>query len=135
MSCQDNFRGTSKVNSSTQQNDSQSFMVYFYPVFYGQNFQYVSIIVDLSTLQELSAEDRSAYILMQRIMPGLQTSVMTRQGQLKVLQGGFLQPIPNTQSVRNVPGLMLTYSREMKIWKRAAGCSCLNRDPQINQHP
>ena len=77
------------MNSSTIKNDSQSFMVYFYPVFYGQNFQYVSIIVDLSTLQELSAEDRSAYILMQRIMPGLQTSVMTRQGQLKVLQGDF----------------------------------------------
>ena len=36
-------------------------------------------------LKELSAEDRSAYILMQRIMPGLQASVMTRQGQLQVM--------------------------------------------------
>lgn len=36
-------------------------------------------------LKELSREDRGAYILMQRIMPGLQPSVMTRQGQLKVM--------------------------------------------------
>ena len=35
--------------------------------------------------EELSQEDRGAYILMQRIMPGLQPSVMTRQGQLKAV--------------------------------------------------
>lgn len=41
---------------------------------------------DVATkLKELSREDRGAYILMQRIMPGLQPSVMTRQGQLKVM--------------------------------------------------
>jgi len=39
-------------------------------------------------LEELSREDRGAYILMQRIMPGLQPSVMTRQGQLKAVGGG-----------------------------------------------
>lgn len=38
-------------------------------------------------LKELSVEERSAYILMQRILPKLQASVMTRAGAAQVLPG------------------------------------------------
>jgi len=65
-------------------------MMYFYPVFLWTQKQTVCFNHTIWTLfktQELSAEDRSAYILMQRIMPGLQASVMTRQGQLQVQPG------------------------------------------------
>ncbi|CAE7800500.1 GSH2 [Symbiodinium sp. CCMP2592] len=36
-------------------------------------------------LKELTPEERSAYILMQRILPGLQPSVMTREGKVQVM--------------------------------------------------
>lgn len=40
--------------------------------------------------QEFSEEELGAYILMQRIMPGQQLSVMTRQGQLQAAAVAFL---------------------------------------------
>ncbi|CAJ1351905.1 unnamed protein product [Effrenium voratum] len=49
----------------------------------GHNFYGKDVAVKL---KELSPQERSAYILMQRILPGLQESVMTRQGQLKVME-------------------------------------------------
>jgi glutathione synthase len=43
---------------------------------------------DVATkLKELSGEERGAYILMQRILPKLQTSVMTRAGTVQVMPG------------------------------------------------
>lgn len=77
--------------------------------------------------QELSAEDRSAYILMQRIMPGLQASVMTRQGQLQVQPG----LIPMSEHPKEWFNFHMSYVEGSRLdvdpyW---------NEDVAGNQHP
>lgn len=50
----------------------------------GNNFYGKDVAIKL---KELSSEERGAYILMQRILPKLQTSVMMRAGSVQVMPG------------------------------------------------